>query len=86
MGQTSSTNVTTSREISAISDFQELKLKLEGELSSKIIIIEDKREIALINEALWRNSDEEFEMFVLELQKVGREVEKLVFEQRNICF
>jgi hypothetical protein len=86
LGQTSSTNVTTSREISAISDFQELKLKLEGELSSKIIIIEDKREIALINEALWRNSDEEFEMFVLELQKVGREVEKLVFEQRNICF
>jgi hypothetical protein len=35
---------------------------------------------------LWQNADEEFEMFVLELQKVGREVEELVLEQRNILF
>jgi len=33
MGQTSSTGATISREINVINDFQEQKLKLEGELS-----------------------------------------------------
>jgi hypothetical protein len=42
--------------------------------------------MALIGEAWWQNANEEFEMLVLELQKVGREVEKLVLEQGNIHF
>ncbi len=31
-----------------------------------------------------KNVDEEFEMLALELQRVGREAKKLVFEQGNI--
>jgi hypothetical protein len=42
--------------------------------------------MALIGEAWWQNANEEFEMLVLELQKVGREAEKMVLEQGNIHF
>jgi hypothetical protein len=40
--------------------------------------------MALIGEALWQDVNEEFEMLVLELQRVAREVEELVLKQSNI--
>lgn len=39
-----------------------------------------------MGEALWQNADEEFEMLVLELQRVGREAKELVLEQGSIHY
>ncbi len=58
----------------------------KGNFHKKRIIAEDKKKMALIGEAWWQNANEEFEMLVLELQKVGREAEKMVLEQGNIHF
>jgi len=46
----------------------------KGNFHKKRIIAEDKKKMALIGEAWWQNANEEFEMLVLELQKVGRKL------------
>ncbi len=64
-------NATSSMETFVVNDILKQKAKLENELSLKIIIVEDKRKMAFIGEALWRDVDEEFKMLVIELQRVA---------------
>ncbi len=65
----------------SVNDFQQQILKLERELELKIITTKDKGKKALIGEVLFKDGKEEFEMVVLKLQKVIREIDELVKEQ-----